>query len=141
MHRYVFPENLPQVAKESEYPKLDVFVCTADPFKEPPIGVVNTMLSVLAYEYPTEKLSVYVSDDGGSQLTLFAFMEAAKFAKHWLPYCSKYNIMDRSPEVYFGSELSNLFPETNKIQVHDFLLLILNFFLLDIVLSIVNYNS
>ncbi|XP_071703795.1 cellulose synthase-like protein G3 [Rutidosis leptorrhynchoides] len=117
IHRHVFPENLPHVAKEHEYPNLDVFVCTADPFKEPPIGVVNTALSVLAYAYPTEKLSVYVSDDGGSQLTLFAFMEAAKFAKHWLPYCRKYNIMDRSPEVYFGNDLTDLFPETNEIQV------------------------
>lgn len=116
VHREVFPENLPQVAKESDYPRLDVFVCTADPFKEPPVGVLNTVLSLLAYDYPTEKLSVYLSDDGGSQLTLFAFMETAKFAKHWLPYCKKYNIMDRSPEVYFENDLS-LFPERNDIQV------------------------
>ncbi|KAI3698925.1 hypothetical protein L2E82_42848 [Cichorium intybus] len=115
VHRQVFPENLPQVAEESDYPRLDVFVCTADPFKEPPIGVLNTVLSLLAYDYPTEKLSVYLSDDGGSQLTLFAFMEAAKFARHWLPYCKKYNIMDRSPEVYFGNDQS-LFPETNEIK-------------------------
>ncbi|KAL4570641.1 hypothetical protein LXL04_026300 [Taraxacum kok-saghyz] len=115
IHRQVFPENLEQVAKETEYPGLDMFVCTADPFKEPPVGVVNTVLSVLAYDYPTEKLSVYVSDDGGSQLTLFAFMEAAKFAKHWLPYCKKYNLMDRSPEVYFGKDPS-FFPETSELQ-------------------------
>ncbi|XP_023745657.1 cellulose synthase-like protein G3 [Lactuca sativa] len=116
VHRQVFPENLAQVAKESDYPGLDVFVCTADPFKEPPVGVINTVLSVLAYDYPTDKLSVYLSDDGGSQLTLFAFMEAAKFAKHWLPYCKKYNILDRSPEVHFRKDPS-LFPETNEIQV------------------------
>ncbi|KAL4569579.1 hypothetical protein LXL04_025220 [Taraxacum kok-saghyz] len=115
VNRQVFPENLPQVAKESDYPKLDVFVCTADPFKEPPVGVLNTVLSVLAYDYPPEKLSVYLSDDGGSQLTLFAFMEGAKFAKHWLPYCKKYNLMDRSPEVYFGNDPSP-FPETDEIQ-------------------------
>ncbi|XP_023746132.1 cellulose synthase-like protein G2 [Lactuca sativa] len=113
--RQVFPENLAQVAKENEYPGLDLFICTADPFKEPPIGVVNTVLSVLAYDYPSEKLSIYLSDDGGSQLTLFAFMEAAKFARHWLPYCKKYNLMDRSPEVYFGSNPS-FFPETSEIQ-------------------------
>ena len=116
MHHQLFLENLPQVAKESEYPGLDVFVCTADPFKEPPVGVVNTVLSVLAYDYPSEKLSVYLSDDGGSQLTLFAFMECAKFARHWLPYCRKYNIMDRSPEVYFANDTS-MFPETKEIQV------------------------
>lgn len=116
IRRKVFPENLPKVVKESEYPGLDVVVCTADPFREPPVRVVNTALSVMAYEYPTEKLSVYVSDDGGSQLTLFAFMEAAKFAKHWLPYCRKYDIMDRSPEVYFGSD-SFFFPEAYQIKV------------------------
>ncbi|KAK9053048.1 hypothetical protein SSX86_029678 [Deinandra increscens subsp. villosa] len=118
VHHKVFPENLSaQMGTKSSYPGLDVFVCTADPFKEPPIGVVNTMLSVLAYDYPAEKLSVYVSDDGGSQLTLFALMEAAKFARHWLPYCRRYNIMDRSPEVHFGKDPS-LFPETSDIQVH-----------------------
>ncbi|RVW43175.1 Cellulose synthase-like protein G2 [Vitis vinifera] len=78
--RQVFIEHLQHmhVAEESDYPALDVFICTADPYKEPPIGVVNTALSVMAYDYPVEKLSVYVSDDGGSQLTLFAFMEAAR---------------------------------------------------------------
>ncbi|KAI3518121.1 hypothetical protein L1887_06522 [Cichorium endivia] len=120
VHRQVFPENLAQVAKESDYPGLDVFVCTADPFKEPPVGVINTVLSVLAYDYPTDKLSVYLSDDGGSQLTLFAFIEAAKFAKHWLPYCKKYNLLDRSPEAYFGKDLSP-FPERNEIRVISFL--------------------
>ncbi|KAK9050439.1 hypothetical protein SSX86_030591 [Deinandra increscens subsp. villosa] len=116
VHHEVFPENLSaQVGTKSSYPGLDVFVCTADPFKEPPIGVVNTMLSVLAYDYPAEKLSVYVSDDGGSQLTLFALMEGAKFARHWLPYCRRYDIMDRSPEVHFGKDPS-LFTETSDIQ-------------------------
>ncbi|KAI3710653.1 hypothetical protein L2E82_40442 [Cichorium intybus] len=106
VRRQVFPNNLAQVAKESEYPGLDIFVCTADPFKEPPIGVINTVLSVLAYDYPPEKLSVYLSDDGGSQLTLFAFMEAAKFARHWLPYCKDYNLKERSPEVHFRNDAS-----------------------------------
>lgn len=85
----VFVEHLEYYAKESEYPGLDVFICTADPHKEPPMGVVNTALSVMAYDYPPEKLLVYVSDDGGSQMTLFAIMEAAKFATHWLPYCKR----------------------------------------------------
>ncbi|WOG87568.1 hypothetical protein DCAR_0206797 [Daucus carota subsp. sativus] len=110
IRRQVFPENL--TADESEYPALDVFVCTADPFKEPPIGVMNTVLSLMAYDYPREKLSVYVSDDGGSELTLFALMEAAEFAKHWLPYCKKQNILDRSPEAYFTSRTNFGFPET-----------------------------
>ncbi|KAI3693698.1 hypothetical protein L1987_76648 [Smallanthus sonchifolius] len=116
VHRRVFPENLPQVVKESEYLELDVFICTSDPFKEPPVKVVNTVLSELAYEYPTDKLSVYVSDDGGSHVTLFALLEAAKFAKHWLPYCRKYDILDRSPEVYFGNH-QLLLPDAYEIKV------------------------
>lgn len=82
---------------------LDIFICTADPWKEPPMTVVNTALSVMAYDYPPQKLSVYVSDDGGSDLTLFAFMEAAKFARHWLPYCRENGLDQRAPHAYFES--------------------------------------
>ncbi|XP_076936269.1 cellulose synthase-like protein G3 [Bidens hawaiensis] len=101
--RKAYPENLEKVIKPKDFPHIDIFICTADPYKEPPMNVVNTALSLLSYDYPPEKLSVYVSDDGGSELTLFAFMEAAKFAKIWLPFCRENNIMDRCPEVYFSS--------------------------------------
>ncbi|KAL5717635.1 hypothetical protein ACHQM5_010615 [Ranunculus cassubicifolius] len=115
--RKTYPENLPSIVDRKDYPGLDVFICTANPYKEPPIAVVNTALSLMAYDYPPEKLSVYVSDDGGSMMTLFAFMEAAKFATHWLPFCREMNIMERCPEIYFGS---NLIPtwcsETEKIK-------------------------
>ncbi|KAI3693699.1 hypothetical protein L1987_76649 [Smallanthus sonchifolius] len=115
IERKVFPENLKQVVTESEYPALDVLICTADITKEPPVGVVNTALSVLAYEYPTEKLSVYISDDGGSEMTLYAFMECAKFAKHWIPYCKKHGVVDRAPEVYFGNDPAK-YPQTDEIK-------------------------
>ncbi|GKD01804.1 cellulose synthase-like protein G3 [Tanacetum coccineum] len=72
VQRKTFPENLPK--DETKYPAIDMFICTADPYKEPPMVAVNTALSILAYDYPTEKLSVYLSDDGGSELTLFAFI-------------------------------------------------------------------
>lgn len=106
IHRREFPGNVQKVVRPREFPALDVFICTADPYKEPPLSVVNTALSVMAYDYPTEKLSVYVSDDGGSALTLFAFMEAAKFAAHWLPFCRKFNLMERNPHAYFSSSSS-----------------------------------
>ncbi|KAK7859198.1 cellulose synthase-like protein g3 [Quercus suber] len=89
--------------KKFDFPALDVLICTADLYKKPLIRLVSTALSVMAYDYPTEKISVYISDDGGSQLTLFACMEAAKFACHWLPFCRKTNIIDRSPDAYFAS--------------------------------------
>ncbi|KAJ0105591.1 hypothetical protein Patl1_17492 [Pistacia atlantica] len=116
VHRIEYPENLEKIMKPSDFPALDVFICTADPYKEPPINVVNTALSVMAYDYPTEKVSVYVSDDGGSALTLFAFMEAAKFASHWLPFCREKNIMVRSPEVYFSTSNHSWCSETEKIK-------------------------
>ncbi|KAK0587321.1 hypothetical protein LWI29_020998 [Acer saccharum] len=116
VHRREYPENLKKVTKRDEFPGLDVFICTADPYKEPPMGVVNTALSVMAYDYPTEKISVYVSDDGGSAFTLFAFMEAAKFASHWLPFCRKKDVMERNPDAYFASNHS-WNSETEKIKV------------------------
>ncbi|KAJ7952169.1 Cellulose synthase [Quillaja saponaria] len=115
VQRHEYPENL-LFSNKSDFPALDVFICTADPYKEPPMNVVNTALSVMAYEYPPDKVSVYVSDDGGSQLTLFAFMEAAKFATHWLPFCTENNLLHRSPEAFFASTHSfNL--ETHKIKI------------------------
>ncbi|CAN6559037.1 unnamed protein product [Malus baccata var. baccata] len=87
---------------EDKLPGVDIFICTADPKMEPPTLVVNTLLSVLAYNYPTEKLNVYVSDDGGSEFTFYALLEAASFSKYWTPFCKKFNIEPRSPEAYFA---------------------------------------
>ena len=55
----------------------------------------------MAYDYPPEKLSVYLSDDGGSELTFYAMVEAARFSKFWLPFCKKFKVEPRSPEAYF----------------------------------------
>ncbi|KAK6162200.1 hypothetical protein DH2020_002041 [Rehmannia glutinosa] len=112
-----FPENLQQVLNRPEdFPALDVFICTADPSKEPPMTVAATALSAMAYDYPAEKLSVYVSDDGGSELTLFALMEASKFGKEWLPFCRENRVMERCPEAYFGSGFPICNYETQKIK-------------------------
>ncbi|KAJ8770523.1 hypothetical protein K2173_018014 [Erythroxylum novogranatense] len=70
--------------------------------------VVNTVLSVMAYDYPPEKLNVYLSDDGGSDLTFYAILEASKFSKYWLPFCKKFNVEPRSPEAYFRSAVEPL---------------------------------
>ncbi|XP_024028555.1 cellulose synthase-like protein G3 [Morus notabilis] len=117
VYRTESPESLAKVVTDQTdcVPAMDVFICTADPYKEPPMGVVNTALSVMAYDYPPEKLSLYVSDDGGSAPTLFAFLEAAKFAAHWLPFCRKNDVVERSPEVYFASNDCR-FSEAQKIK-------------------------
>ncbi|PRQ16612.1 putative cellulose synthase (UDP-forming) [Rosa chinensis] len=116
IYRKEYPENLKRILRKADFPALDVFICTADPYKEPPMNVVNTALSVMGYDYPTEKVSVYVSDDGGSALTLFAFMEAAKFARHWLPFCRENNIVERCPEAFFQMDYSRS-SEAEEIKI------------------------
>ncbi|KAJ8770304.1 hypothetical protein K2173_013258 [Erythroxylum novogranatense] len=107
VYRFTFRDRLSQ-RYEKYLPGVDIFVCTADPVIEPPIMVVNTVLSVMAYDYPPEKLNVYLSDDGGSDLTFYAILEASKFSKYWLPFCKKFNVEPRSPEAYFRSAVEPL---------------------------------
>ncbi|KAH9682177.1 cellulose synthase-like protein G3 [Citrus sinensis] len=97
--RTVFPERLPE---DDKLPAIDVFICTADPEKEPAIGVMNTVLSAMALDYPVDKLHVYLSDDGGSPITLHGMREACRFAKWWLPFCRRYGIKTICPQAYFS---------------------------------------
>ena len=99
--RTPFPENLPE---DDELPGIDVLVCTADPVKEPPLKVMNTVISAMALDYPPQKLSVYLSDDAGSSVTLHAIREAWGFAKPWIGFCRRYGIKTRCPELYFVAE-------------------------------------
>ncbi|PNY15594.1 cellulose synthase-like protein h1-like, partial [Trifolium pratense] len=85
-----------------ELPRVDLFVTTADPVLEPPTITVNTVLSLLALDYPVNKLACYVSDDGCSVFTFYGLLEASKFAKFWVPFCKKYNIQVRAPFRYFS---------------------------------------
>ncbi|XP_061353157.1 cellulose synthase-like protein E1 [Gastrolobium bilobum] len=89
---------------ENRLPRVDIFVCTADPEIEPSMMVINTVLSVMAYDYPAEKTSVYLSDDAASEITFYAMLEASTFAKHWVPFCKRFNVEPRSPAAYFNSE-------------------------------------
>src|SRR6185369_14829987 len=68
---------------ESLLPTMDVFVTTADPDREPPLVTVNTILSILAADYPAHRFTCYVSDDGGAPVTREAVAEAARFAGRW----------------------------------------------------------
>ncbi|KAL5548650.1 hypothetical protein UlMin_003881 [Ulmus minor] len=103
IYRYTFKDRLSKRYGDYDLPGMDIFVCTADPTIEPPKMVINTVLSVMAYDYPPGKLSVYLSDDGGSEITFYALLEASKFAKYWLPYCNKFGVEPRSPAAYFSS--------------------------------------
>ncbi|WOL16651.1 hypothetical protein Cni_G25439 [Canna indica] len=98
---------------KSDLPGIDVFVSTADPEKEPVLVTGNTILSILAADYPVEKLACYVSDDGGALLTFEAMAEAASFAYMWVPFCRKHKIEPRNPESYFSSKKD---PYKNKVR-------------------------
>lgn len=98
---------------KSDLPGIDIFVSTADPEKEPPLVTANTILSILATDYPVEKLSCYVSDDGGALLTFEAMAEAASFANLWVPFCRKHVIEPRNPESYFSLKRD---PYKNKVK-------------------------
>ncbi|MED6185009.1 hypothetical protein PIB30_052926 [Stylosanthes scabra] len=99
--RKTFKSRLSQRYEERKLPEVDIFVCTADPDIEPPIMVINTVLSLMAYDYPSHKLSVYLSDDAASDLTFYALLEASLFAKHWLPFCKRFKLEPPSPAAYF----------------------------------------
>ncbi|GER25504.1 cellulose synthase [Striga asiatica] len=101
--RTVYPERLPEDAKLHP---VDVFICTADPSKEPSLGVMNTVISAMSLDYPPDKLAVYLHDDGGSHVTLHATREAWKFAGSWIPFCRKYQLKSRCPELYFEGKES-----------------------------------
>lgn len=78
-----------------------MFVTTADVELESPILTMNTVLSLLAVDYPDHKLACYLSDDGASPLTYYSLVETSKFAKIWVPFCKKYEIQVRAPFRYF----------------------------------------
>ncbi|KAG2600737.1 hypothetical protein PVAP13_5KG536500 [Panicum virgatum] len=87
---------------------VDFFVSTVDPLKEPPLITANTVLSILAVDYPVEKISCYVSDDGSAMLTFESLAETAEFARKWVPFCKKYAIEPRTPEFYFSQKIDYL---------------------------------
>jgi len=87
---------------------VDVFVSSVDPLKEPPIITANTVLSILSVDYPVEKVTCYVSDDGASMLLFDCLAETSEFARRWVPFCKKYSIEPRAPEYYFNEKIDYL---------------------------------
>ncbi|XP_020693015.2 cellulose synthase-like protein E6 [Dendrobium catenatum] len=109
IYRFTYKDRLSH-RYEEKLPGVDIFICTADPIIEPPSIVINTVLSVMAYDYPSEKLNVYLSDDGCSIFTFYALLEALQFAKSWIPFCKKFNIQPMSPSLFFSK---------STVPVHD----------------------
>ncbi|KAG6481188.1 hypothetical protein ZIOFF_057783 [Zingiber officinale] len=108
-------EQLPKLnpTPNSELPAIDVFITAADPDKESPLVTANTALSVLAADYPVEKLTCYISDDAGSLQTFEAIAEVSSFAALWVPFCRKHDVEPRGPESYFNLKKD---PYWNKIR-------------------------
>jgi hypothetical protein len=47
------------------------------------------------------RVACYLSDDGAALLTFEALTETASFARFWVPFCKKFEIEPRAPELYF----------------------------------------
>nr|GLL19589.1 cellulose synthase A catalytic subunit 5 [UDP-forming]-like isoform X1 [Ipomoea trifida] len=105
--------------KPSELAPVDIFVSTVDPMKEPPLITANTVLSILAVDYPVDKVSCYVSDDGAAMLTFEALSETSEFARKWVPFCKKFNIEPRAPEWYFSQKIDYLKNKVNPAFVKE----------------------
>jgi cellulose synthase A len=99
--------------EQSQLAAVDFFVSTVDPLKEPPLITANTVLSILALDYPVDKVSCYVSDDGAAMLSFESLVETADFARKWVPFCKKYSIEPRAPEFYFSLKIDYL---RDKVQ-------------------------
>ncbi|KAL0900428.1 hypothetical protein Bca101_084389 [Brassica carinata] len=103
----------------SQLAAVDIFVSTVDPFKEPPLVTANTVLSIMAVDYPVDKVSCYVSDDGAAMLSFESLAETSEFARKWVPFCKKYSIEPRAPEWYFASRVDYLKDKVHPSFVKD----------------------
>ncbi|VVB13296.1 unnamed protein product [Arabis nemorensis] len=103
----------------SQLAAVDIFVSTVDPLKEPPLVTANTVLSILAVDYPVDKVSCYVSDDGAAMLSFESLAETSEFARKWVPFCKKYSIEPRAPEWYFSAKIDYLKDKVQTSFVKD----------------------
>jgi hypothetical protein len=102
--RAAFPDRLLASRRRGDLPAVDVLVVTADPVKEPALGVMNTVVSAMALDYTGGRLSVYLSDDAGSPLTLMAARRAYDFARAWVPFCRRHSVQCPWPDRYFAGD-------------------------------------
>eukprot|EP00898_Chlorokybus_atmophyticus_P005987 jgi/Chlat1/638/Chrsp103S00964 len=86
-------------------PAVDAYITTADATREPPLVTANTILSILALDYPQHKLAVYLSDDGASKLMFDTMAETACFARVWVPFAREAKIEPRAPAQYFSKPM------------------------------------
>ncbi|CAL5062254.1 unnamed protein product [Urochloa decumbens] len=97
-------------SSSSQLPVVDVFINTVDPVDEPVLCTMNSVLSILATDYPVGRHATYFSDDGGSLVHYEALLEAARFAAVWAPFCRKHRVEPRAPESYFAAKAEDAGP-------------------------------
>ncbi|NP_001409116.1 probable mixed-linked glucan synthase 9 isoform 1 [Oryza sativa Japonica Group] len=85
-------------------PGIDVFINTVDPVDEPMLYTMNSILSILATDYPADRHAAYLSDDGASLAHYEGLIETARFAALWVPFCRKHRVEPRAPESYFAAK-------------------------------------
>ncbi|CAN7002117.1 unnamed protein product, partial [Brassica rapa subsp. trilocularis] len=108
-----------RAGEPSQLAAVDIFVSTVDPLKEPPLVTANTVLSIMAVDYPVDKVSCYVSDDGAAMLSFESLAETSEFARKWVPFCKKYSIEPRAPEWYFALKVDYLKDKVHPSFVKD----------------------
>ncbi|KAF0905140.1 hypothetical protein E2562_000937 [Oryza meyeriana var. granulata] len=91
-------------SSSSILPGIDVFINTVDPIDEPMLYTMNSVLSILATDYPAERYATYLSDDGASLVHYEGLLETARFAALWVPFCRKHRVEPRAPESYFAAK-------------------------------------
>jgi cellulose synthase A len=84
-----------------------------NPTKELPLVIANVILSILWVDYLVEKITCYLLDDGASMLTFDAIVKISEFARKWVPFCKKFDIEPRAPEMYFTHKIDYL---KDKVQ-------------------------
>ena len=105
VYTFVCFKRYDREGEPSQLAAVDIFVSTVDPLKEPPLVTANTVLSILAVDYPVDKVSCYVSDDGAAMLTFEALAETSEFARKWV--LSVRNIV-LNPELLNGTSQRRL---------------------------------
>ena len=90
-----------------------------DPLKEPPLVTANTILSILSVDYPVDKVSCYVSDDGAAMLTFEALSETSKFTRKWVLFCKNFSIEPHAPDWYFQQKIDYLKDKVQPSFVKD----------------------
>ncbi|CAN7107361.1 unnamed protein product [Brassica rapa subsp. narinosa] len=108
-----------RAGEPSQLAAVDIFVSTVDPLKEPPLVTANTVLSIMAVDYPVDKVSCYVSDDGAAMLSFESLAETSEFARKWVPFCKKYSVEPRAPEWYFALKVDYLKDKVHPSFVKD----------------------